>query len=70
MSIYYKIEIHPYSGEEGQYYWSVMRVISPGNWSNEASGFADTPEDAAHAAKEWYDKCEEATRRRRRYGNT
>lgn len=32
-----------------------------------ASGFANTPEDAAHAAKEWYNKWVE---RKTTYGNT
>lgn len=63
MSKYYKIEIHPYSGEEGRYYWSLMRIISPGNWTNEASGFADTPESAARDAEEWYNKWIEITKR-------
>ena len=58
MNKYYKIEIDLYSREkEGQYYWSVVQIIFPGKWRDiVASGFANTPEDAAHAAKEWYNK--------------
>ena len=71
MTKYYKIEIYLYPGEKDQYYWSVVQVIStgnPGNWIDIiASGFANTPEDAAHAAKERYDKWME---RRATHGNT